>query len=422
MFGRRKGQTVGVDFAIAMSVFVISITTGIFYAIHVSLPSSPFSQQVRTSATLAGERFVESNSWNLRRTPVVVGGGSADGFPVEVDYIFPDTAFNSSIRAAEEDTPLRFQYDEEVDEVVFEADVSGPRDFFDIVYSMEFEGTRMNLSDGVGLEIPGADSYRVDNGDLESTVGSEGIEYIEADNSIRVEQFDMDISGSLVNVSGPVREMVRISDGRDVDIRFYGSSNLVRITDMGSPTYSINVSSGYDTVTVGDSESSSDVSISGAGNHVSQNADYFWMTGESVPVGFFLKDMDLDISRSAAGEPVEVEVDFTGSDRIWLYSGSSYSFENLRDLFYGGSYTTVPRTVSGVSDDRLERFRRKGYTDVADALGLSGMNYNITLGSNYSIGEPVPESQDIFVQEYPVSMMGDHGNRSATELLLAVWT
>ena len=425
MFGSRKGQTVGVDFAIAMSVFVISITTGIFYAIHVSLPSSPFSQQVRSSATLAGERFVETNSWNLQRTPVVVEGSSASGFPVEIDYIFPDTAVNSSIRAAEDDSLLRSQYDRELDEVVFEADVSGSKDYFDIMYSTAVESGSTNFSDDVSLEKLGSDSYQVGNDDMESVVTPEGLDYFDVGGGRRVESFKMDVSGTgLVNVSGPVREMVRISDGRDIDTHFYGSSNLVRIDDgdAGSVTYRINISSGYDTVTVGDSESSSDVSISETGNHVSQTVDYFWMTGESVPVGFFLEDMDLDISRSTAGGPVEVEVGFTGSERIWLYSGGSYSFQTVRDLFYGSSYITVPRKVDGISSRRVESFGTKSYTDVAEVLGLSGMNYNITLNSNYTIGEPIPESQDIFVQDYPVSMMGDHGNRSTGELLLAVWT
>lgn len=423
MSSGRKGQTVGVDFSIAMSVFVLTIVTGIFYAIYVALPTSPFSQQVRSSAVVSGDRFVEHNSWKLDKTSQVIDSTGIQSFPVESDIVIPEDGFEESFRATSEGEVLDSQFDRGLG-AVYLLDVPSSKTFVDMFYSKDLNPGPQNVSEEVSGQYVSED-FLVDNGDLEVVLDGSGIEYLEYQGDRKLNGVDMDISGSFSNVSGPLRESVILEDSRILRASFYGDSNLGRLVEnsSGTRTYSFNVSSGYDSLTIENSSGQFTLDISSDGTHYTGTTDYMWFEGEEVPLGVFRRGMDVSVSRSSSGSPVIADADIYDEGSTWMVSGDQYGFSSLREFFYSfRTYTSSTVKVEGVSETLLDSFSSLDYRSVRDRLGLSGMNYNISLGSNYTLGDEIPGTQDIFVQEFPVNMMDENGNMTFEEFRVAVWS
>ncbi len=404
--GSRKGQTVGVDFAIAMSIFVITAVVGMFYAIDLSTPSSPFGEQVRSSAIIGSERFVRSGSWSGSVYSVLQDDEfNVENYPYEITFLEAD---NRTTRVLSGNYPHSFQVGEYNPDVAFVGDTS--------------DSYRIFLSDDRVLEPAYGDERfsEEQNGELvvegdfvEATLDERGITSLSSSGSSIIQEADLDVNSEPEVFSGPVREKA-VQDG--VETRFFKQSPSVKFSN--GDDFEFNMSSTYDQGVYGDYQGGEESFDLGEGP-VSDTADYVLFYGQEDVI--FLND-GMSFSISSSGGNTFFEVSHGGAESMFFFG--DFNSDGVKGMFFepGIRGLGFSSQVEGVSKQFLQEYEDYDRGDFADILGIMEMGYNITMGDKFSAGTNLPSSQNIFVMERPVNLLDGLGNSTTYELRTGVWS
>ncbi len=407
---KRKGQTVGVDFAIAMSIFVITVVTGIFYAVNVSIPSSPFSEQVRSSTLEAGKSFYTMTSWEKYMYTVQTSDvfGVQD-YPIEIDFRTNYPLENFS-RILENGDNISADFYNELNQTVFLADLSQD---YELIYTED-----KNLGDQETEEkIFSDDDHNVWNDvGLEASVGDDGIESYNLSDDALINYMDIDGGGKPDLFSGNLREYFEYGD---LSLRFFGGSSIVKV--HGNDDANINFSDSYEEAVFGNITGETESVDFSGGESFSGHADFFNLTGQVE--NFYFLSGSMDIEAYGSGDNIMIEINM-GSDDSLFYAGDSQEFEGMKQVFFDHSHEklSVSRKSSTLSDTKIKELGEMDYETFGQSLGIVEMGYNITVEDVFSKGGNIPSGQDVFVLEYPVTITDSRGNRTNKFFRLGVWT
>ncbi len=129
----RKGQGIGIDFAIGTAIFLMIIVISIHILIVSSSVKNPFSAQLRNSAYSTSQKFAQKLSWIVYKIPIIIKSeqnieNQKLGFNFSFSEIDPNSFLilkNGSMIPYK-----RINYS-----VFFIANLSKGKNFFNIVYT-----------------------------------------------------------------------------------------------------------------------------------------------------------------------------------------------------------------------------------------------------------------------------------------------
>ncbi len=408
--GFRKGQTVGVDFAIAMSIFVITVVTGIMYVVNLSIPASPFGEQVRDSSMMAGDRFVSMNSWEYELYSVGGHVSGVEDYPVELDFSTSYPLSNHS-RVLENGINTTAEFFDRMNQTVFLADFTNN---YELLFSESKELENPDVDEKVYSD--GDDVVTNDMG-LEADMEDEGFEKYGSE-TYKIFEGNFGFSSDPDVYSGSLREYF---DYGDVSVRFFADSSIVKMS--GNEEITLNFSEGYEEGFFGQYQGYVEHVDFSEGEEIdNENYDFFNLTGGSEPFYFLSRDMEV-MNGEAENGNIVLDISF-GSDDSLFYYGEQQDFESMRTVFFepGFEELSVPRTFSGLSNASLSEFEDMESDTAARSIGADDMRYNITVVDDFSVGMNIPSGQDVFVLEYPVVLSQETGNRTMKPFRVALWS
>ncbi len=406
---KRKGQTVGVDFAIAMSIFIITVVTGIFYTVNISIPSSPFSEQVRSSTLEAGKSFYAMTSWEQSKYSVETSDVfGVENYPIEIDF-WTNYPLENFSRILENGENISADFYDDLNQTVFLADLSNN---YEMIYTED-----KNLGEQEFEEKIFSDDDKDVWNDvgLEASVGDDGIESYNLSEDALINDMDLGGDGEPNLVSGELREYFEYGD---LSLRFFGGSSIVKV--HGNDFADINFSDSYEEAFFGNNTGETEHVDFLEGESFSGHADFFNLTGQAE--NFYFLSESMEINAYESGNSIMVEIT-SGSDDSLFYAGDSQEFEGVRNAFFEPSFEklSVSRKSSTLSDTMIKELEDMEYESFGQTLGIVEMGYNITVEDVFSKGGSIPSGQDVFILEYPVTITDSSGNRTMKFFRLGVW-
>ncbi|MDY6766440.1 MAG: hypothetical protein SVW77_03655, partial [Candidatus Nanohaloarchaea archaeon] len=241
----RRGQTVSIDFAIAMTIFIMMVIGGIFLLQRVTQPRTGFGTQVRDAAETAVDGFKDETEWTVFRTPVFVRSNrSLSDEPVTVATPFPGAVVAQSVLVMDGGTERPSQHNISGNETVVVTDLSEGTDRLDLVYTES--GTLSDRSYDTGLASSGD---MVWNSKVNLTFTDTGLSRLSFNGTgLLQSNADLDGSASPTVEQRPVRVNITYSTGRK-HVRMFAESGQIRITEFftGERDWQLNLSSSFDT-------------------------------------------------------------------------------------------------------------------------------------------------------------------------------
>jgi hypothetical protein len=422
---RRKGQTVGIDFALGLAIFIITVSIVIFYATNLGTPSSPFSNQVVSSTTQAAETLSELNSWTVYSVPVTLNASSAyAGYPVELDFVYPSTVDRDSPLVTRQRREIASQHHFGINQTVFLANLTSGVRRYSLVYTL---GT--GLDDRTYTTLVNRSGDSIWNSDINATFDSDGIESLVFDGSEELVQ-ESDLQGIDVLPAyrdGPLRTRISYDDVKDQFFRIFGKTTRIRVQHRGDPlTYELNLSSDFDQLYVSNGDQTIDLSGNGTFfNDSTEFADLNYTSGTTYGIALMGEGMNLTVRRdeTSGALTANLSIPANGSYLILPHEGDYTAVSDERDLFFDPPDTTVSlvQEHEGFSQRKLDAFQAQSSDTVQAQLQLTDLGYNISINDSLRLGQEVPGSQQVAVLEYPVTILDRWANQTIRTFRMAVW-
>lgn len=425
---RRSGQAIGIDFAIAFIVFLVTVVVGFAYTNSVLATSSPFSENVQRSAMDASDRFSDMNEWTVHRLPVTIGTSySEQRYPVEVLYTFPEDVDPNSTTALHDGDPLRSQTDLGLNETTFYANLSADRQHFDVVHTRDTDLDGLNTTEGIYR-----DGSEVWNGDINATIGSDGMDALSIDSQPLLEGSDIiEGSGSVFHTEGPLRHTATFNGTGKMYMRMFSDDNRIRLRQDGGPepsTYTLDLDDGFDEVYLanysGDSQTNSTDSSGTIYSGRADIADFHNTGGTTHSLGVMNDGMEITVENSSGDLTAEVTVQDSDAESLVLpHTGEQDQIQPQIDLFFDPPrMRALPvDREQGLSLRSIEQYGPTTVESLRNDLGLGDLGYNLTVQGYTSVGEEPPGSSEVAVIDTPAIVLGRFGNTTLTDLRVSIW-
>jgi len=425
---RRSGQAIGIDFAIAFIVFLVTVVVGFAYTNSVLATSSPFSENVQRSAMDASDRFYDMNEWTVHRLPVTLGTSySEQRYPVEVLYSFPEDVDPNSTTALHDSDQLRSQTDLSLNETVFYANLSDDRQQFDVIHTRDTNLTGLNTTEGIYQ-----DGSEVWNGDINATIGSEGMDALSIDGQSLLDGSDIiEGTGSAFHTTGPLRHTTTFNGTGKMYMRMFSDDSRIRLRQDGGPepsTYTLDLDDRYDEVYVanysGDSQTQSTDSSGTIYSGRADIADFHNIGGTTYSLGVMNDGMEITVENSSGDLSAEITVQDNDTRSLLLpHTGDKSTIQSEIDLFFDPPQTrALPvERAQGLSLRSIDRYGPTTVDSLRDDLGLGDLGYNISIQGYTSVGEEPPGSSEVAVIDTPTTVLGRFGNATLTEIRVSIW-
>ncbi|MCJ7478924.1 MAG: hypothetical protein MUP63_01980 [Candidatus Nanohaloarchaeota archaeon QJJ-7] len=419
-----KGQAVSIDFMTAMTIFIIMIAAG-FYIVQSSfVPEGGFIQQVEDAADTGLSNFRESTRWTVYRNPVIISSSqSLKNEPVAIDYPFSRDILKNSVLVTQDGKELRSQHDLLTNDTVMVTDIREGKNRFDIVYTKTGNLEDRNYSSG--LEHSGESAW---NDQLNVTFTANGFSQLEFENTDLL-QDNAHLAGSSDPFfdHGLLKVNASYSSGRK-HIKLFEDSGQIRVREFftGERDWELNLTSRFDTAyTPGEGVINLETSRTGI---YTGTTDWIDFNDSDQGLSIIGENIYVNVSRDAPTSELDVRITFsdTGGKKDLLLYAHKDDYNNATDQkqeFYSPYDTTlgVPEPVEGVSRQRAAELESGDYEYVKELLGLTGLEYNISIEDTFKHGKNVPTGRTVTVLEFPVPVVERFGNASKRDMVMRIW-
>lgn len=417
----RKGAAVGIDFAIGMSVFILMVAVGLYYASVIAAPSSPFSEQVRGTSTQASASFERLAEWTVYQAPIMIEAPTTvDRYPIEARYAIPGDHDPASVSVSSGSTALDSQYTRQDNNTAFLAPVSDGTNRYRLSYTT---GTDLDPVDQTDHINKSGDTVETEN--YTATTDTAGIDDLTYDGEQYIVDSEFETIGTHDTwTNGSVRASSWYENG---SVRFFGYVGQTRITQeaaTSSDYTNFELSSSFSQL---DTDSDSP-SLADNGTYFDGTTDTATFTYSSggTTYGFTItgESMSMEVSRPVTDGNIHVNITMSGTGRdlmIMSHTGDASSVSAETTMFLEQNKTvSLLQEKTGIADHELEALEDMSTDAIAAELGITGMNYNITF-TDHTYGSDIPTGQDVAVLEYPFPNLYRWGNTTREDLRLAVW-
>ncbi|MDY6771465.1 MAG: hypothetical protein SV186_05955 [Candidatus Nanohaloarchaea archaeon] len=425
----RSGQAIGIDFVIGLSIFVVTVTIGLFYSNTLAVTSSPFSQSVQAATAEASQTFREETEWNVYSLPVELNTSYVESrYPVEIRYVYPADVDPNSTVVMHEGGHIPSQIDYQLNATVFYANLSGTGKEYRPTYTRNTDLTKLNYTKHVfksGSEIW--------NEDVNVTVATAGIADLTFQGQTLLTGATFNTGTPTINYTkGSLRVHVLYNGSDRNELRLFGQDNRVRLAQedhSGDATYTFDLIDSFDEVYVANYSGDSQTNSTGqSGTIYSGEADiadfHLGSGGTADSLALMNEDMQLTVANNSGDLTADVTLDEPDERLLLLpHTGEEGDITTQTDLFFDPPTVTVypVERQTGLSLQQIRGFSQLGQEVLRTTLGLSGLGFNLSVGTYVSLGEEFPGSQQVAVQQQPTTLLGRYANTTQTELRLAVW-
>ncbi len=394
-----KGQAVNIDWVTGLSLFTITLISGIFILVSDDVSIGRETLGTVEKAEIVQSQLEEETGLSARKVPLYVRGpNSGTRIPVDTEYVFPEGTEPGS---AVMDIPAEIYEGDDRAVTVLE---TGNRSR-EMVY---FFSSVENLSHGNDIET----GDWLNNSRLAVKPGGNGVESLRIDGSEV-----LNASADLGSTNDTVFQHELHASTLGGDLKLYNGSSELVLENAGSVTFDLRNFTDLYWSTDG-----SVTNLEGTGTFKSGNTEGFTLAtfnGDDYGVTF-LGDMDATVSKPGEAK-VEADID-TGGSRLRIYfHDSDYTagekrIESYRrgDIFFGSA-----EKIHGPSLEQINEVESMREGSFENRFELETWGYNITLGP-MERGMAIP-LQEVVVRDRPTAVMGRYGNFSSVENRVALW-
>lgn len=418
---KRTGAAVGIDFAIGMTVFILMVAVGLYYASVIAAPSTPFSEQVRGTSTQASAAFERITQWTVYQTPITIETPtSTDQYPIEARYATPEDYDPSSISVSRNGNALDSQYTRYDNRTAFITSISDGRNRFSLSYTRDTALPAINRTNHINRS-----SDTVETANYTATLDDDGIDDLSYDGEQYIVNSEFQGIGNQERwTDGTVRAASWYEDGSIRLFGYVGQARIAQDTASSDDYTNFELSSSFGQLDT-DTEQQS---LADNGTYFDGTTDTATFTYNSggTTYGFTIvgDSMDMDVSRPANGETLRVNItmDSTGRElMIMSHRSDAASVSDEAEIFLNSNKTvSLVQERTGVSEQELQDMADMTTDAIGTELGITGMDYNITF-DDYTYGDDIPSGQDVAVLAYPFPNLHRWGNTTREDLRLAVW-
>ncbi len=415
----RTGQTISLDFATAMAIFLFALAAGVFLFQN-ALSGGGFSEEVSSAGRAALTAFQQEAAWTVHGTPIAVEAATAaDSYPVTVPVAYPRDIVTTSPRLTGDGTPLRASHLLDRNRTVAVTDIDSGTNRLTLHYTRDVAVPAPNYTDG--LQASGDSIWHET---LNITFATGGIPNLTYRGLQLVHDGDLATTATPVAALDALRANVTY-DGTDrTTVRMYDDTGTVRATrhGTGSVTWRFNITSNVTTLYTSDTGTTQ--SLSGTGmlyEGATDMVDLSAVTGLAI-IG---DAPTVRIGRDDPGDPYRTNVTFTAPADIVLHAHDGDHTAALPRLTLfrtpPTATTGVPAPRTGLSRHRLDTLATLSYRDLRDRLGLAGLQYNISVGPVFDAGRNLTDGSDVSVFSAPAAVLAATGNATRYDLAIRVW-
>lgn len=423
-----KGQAVSIDFIAAMVIFVFMVAAGFYVVQNNIVADSGFTRQVAAAADSAFTSFRDETDWTVYRTPIAIRSNqSLDNEPVTVAFPYPGIVANSTL-TMREGREIPSQHNRSTNRTLVVADLREGGTRLDVVYthtgSLDDRTYTTDLTEG-------GDS--VWNDRLNVTFTSEGFSTLELRDTGML-QSTADLAGGATPTFDEqlLRVNATYSSGRK-HVRIFEDSPQIRITEFftGEREWQLNLTSSFDTLYSSAEGDTVDIAADGEELYAAQTD---WVdfsdtsAGSEDGLSIVGEDIFVNVSSDGSGARREVTINFSdsgGRKDLLLYAhegNHTNATAQKRDFYHPYTVTVgVPEPVEGVSEENAEELEQQDYDALQDTLGLTELDYNISIDGVFTAGKDVETDTTVNVIDIPVPVVHRFGNGSVKSMVMRVW-
>ncbi|MCJ7429139.1 MAG: hypothetical protein MUP66_01990 [Candidatus Nanohaloarchaeota archaeon QJJ-5] len=404
-----------------MSIFILMVAVGLYYASVITAPSTPFAEQVRDTSSATTTSFQRLASWTVNIVPVTVSAPAASStYPIEIPYTVPPEYNPATLAARKGQTSQQIQFDRADNTTTILTSLEEGENHFEISYA-----TSSDLD-----PLPEPDRINRSGSTLETTdwtadLDTDGIDDLTYDGETYLTDSTLTGIGTGQDwTNGTIRYTRHYENAT---VRGFGGTGQIRITQDNADDSTVSyfdLDAAFSSLETEDSTTD----VTGPGTHYSGTTDYATFTYDSGGTTYGLTlvgtEMDLTVGRQSAGSDLETNLTTPGQQRslmLLAHTGDSSATSAQRDIFLDGSQTIgLVQHRRGIAEHELETLDDMGTDTLATELGLTEMGFNITV-DGYGFGDPIPSGQDVAALEYPLPNLQRWGNSTRVTFNLAVW-
>lgn len=419
----RKGQAIGVDYAVAIGIFVLSIFAGFYYISVTFAPQTPFHDLVDSSAFRASREFEDKVKWEVEKVPVKVQTSyNLTNYTIELDFVFPKSADKNSSLVMHENSEIRSQINFSANTTLIVQNITAGTNWYNLVYT---ENT--NLSDRNYTSNLSLSGMKASNGEINVTFDNKGILSLKY-RGLEYLNDSMDLSGSSSPVvsDGTLKAEFHYEQPNEKTGKVFARSKRIEFNlNLSSPdSWDINLTNNFSELYVSDGDQNIDLDDNGTlYSGTTDWLDFYNLTG----ISFFSDNMNAEVYRNSSHGKIQLDLEIGSSNEkaiIYLHEGNYTNAKAQNQSFHNPpSYSVLtPVSKKGISRKKLSEWENSSYESMKNYMGLSGLDYNITYGNLLSYGREIPIGQDVAVFQYKLPMLTRFGNVSLERMKLAVWS
>ncbi len=419
---QRTGAAIGVSMAIGMAIFVMAVASTFLLFQDALHAQTGFDRQTGAAADIALDRFQDMTDWTVYRTRIAVHSPhDVPHHPLELTTPLPPDTNPDSVLVMQDGTEIPAQHNTSANETV-------------VVTNVSADGTRLDLvhASDPNLDARTYDTDLVQRGNsswhprLNVTMDEQGFDNITFRSlSLLEDAASLNVSGTPDIATDTVRTTFTYTDD-DTTVRMFDRSGQIRINRAfnGEQQWQFNLTTNFTELYVGADDDTIDLNDDGV---IFNGSTDFVDFSDVQGLGIAADGMYVNVSRDTASAPIEVQIDITddnGERDVLLYAhdGNHTAAQPVAETFLAPYNVSVgvPVAVTGVSRQRAAAFEQRSYEDVRNTLGLTGSEYNITVGDVFQKGWNIPQTA-VQVHAFPVTVVERYANASITDMQFRVW-
>lgn len=418
---KRKGASVGIDFAIGMSIFLLMVAIGLYYTTIIATPSAPFSEQFRDTSTQTADEFERLAEWTVDIVPVTVTApASVSDYPLEVRYGMPPSYDSASVGVTKDSTATASQFDRFDNTTTIMTSLSNGKNQFEISYTTDTALETLYQEDRINRTVK-----TLETNNWNTTLDEDGIDslYFSTQHYVTNSRFES-FGASQEWINGTIRFSRQYDNG---SIRGFGGASQIRTTQHDtndSITSHINLSASFSNLETDDGP----YSLSDNGTYYNNTTDFATFTYASGGTTYGLTivgtNMNLVVGRNETGGVLRTNITTDYAKRSLMFrphTGGPSNVSNERDVYLNQeTITGLIQHRNGIADHELDNIDGKTTDSLGKDLRLSNMGFNISI-DNRTYGDNIPSGQDVAALEYPLPKLYRWGNTTQITFNLAVW-
>lgn len=367
---RGFGETVAkrgsssLDWIIGLLLLLSSVVVTFYYATYMVMPTQPFQATLETTAGQLAENLRANVSLTVYKMPVFISSSSATIWPTELPFRENNTDSNSLVVVDSRSNELPSQLDNETF-IWIPSLAQAKNNTFYLVYTKATNFTRQNYSTDLA-----ATTSSISNSLISASFSSRGITSLRYSGNDLLDGLCFSNTCQTFNMSITVGAVRAVATFDGIKAKIYANSSKIALS--GASQIRLNLSSSltsyYNGTGINTFSGQGATVFSGTANFVD-----FWSSAGIAIIG---KNMAVTIYDGAYKE-----VTVNGQFEIYTHAGAytnalaeSELYLNPPEILIG-----VPESITGFSEEAIQKAAEGNYEDLRKALGLGDVNFNITV-------------------------------------------